>query len=128
MSVTDRGFEAALAASEFSNAPRRGLKMGACLMSGSRILSVGANLFEKSHPQSHNGVYTRSTHCEHVCLLRRRHYDGDRNLTLYVARERSDGTQGCSKPCGNCIELCRLAGVRRVRYVNERAERKEITL
>lgn len=126
MSAIDRGFEAAIAASELSDAPRVGLKMGACLTSGPRILAIGANLYKRGHPDSRNEFC--STHAEHSCLLRRRHYDGDTNLIMYVARLRSDGTAGCSKPCGNCMELCRLAGVKRIRYTDEHGARREIAL
>lgn len=102
--------------------------MGACLMSGPRLLSVGANLYGKSHPDSHNGKFIESIHAEHACLLRRRHYDLNPSLTLYVARVRADGSVGCSKPCANCLELCRVAGVQRIRYVDQHGQRKGITL
>jgi hypothetical protein len=67
----------------------------------------------------------RSTHAEAQALVRRRYYEGDRNLTLYVARRRADGSLGCSKPCANCLELCRVAGVRRVRYFDTMGKLKE---
>jgi deoxycytidylate deaminase len=123
----DRGFAVALAASEFSDAPRRALKMGASLYSGSRLLSIGANLFGRSHPDSANSPsFYRSTHCEHVALLRRKHYESTGNLTLYVARIRADGSFGCSKPCDNCMNLMKLAGVTRVRFFDENGNQKEL--
>jgi deoxycytidylate deaminase len=128
VSTIDRGFEAAFATAELSDAPRAGLKMGACLMAGSRILSVGANLYGRSHPASRQSEqYTCSTHCEHVALLRRQHYDTRARLTLYIARRRADGTIGNSKPCINCLKLCTLAGIARVHFY-ENGERKEIRL
>lgn len=128
MSLLDRGFEAAFAVAQLSDAPRVGLRMGASLFAGSRLLSVGANLYGRSHPASvQSEEFTRSTHCEHVALLRRQHYDDSGvRLTLYVARRRSDGSIGNSRPCMNCLKLCKLAGVQRV-WFYEHGLRKELT-
>ena len=121
MSVVDKGFDAAFAASVFSDAPRVGLKMGACLMVGSRILAIGANLYSRSHPASRQSdAFTYSTHAEHVALLRRQHYDAPKGrLTMYVARRRSDGSIGNSKPCLNCMRLCNLSGIARIWYFED---------
>ena len=125
---SNRGFETALAAAELSTASRTARKMGSALYAGPRLLSVGYNRYH-SHPDSNNIGFCRSLHCEHVALLRRQHFDKlSGHLTMYVARRLADGSLGCSKPCDNCVELCRLAGVRRIRYVDEQGERKEITL
>jgi deoxycytidylate deaminase len=128
VSLIDRGFEAAFAASELSDAPRAGLRMGAALFSGSRMLSVGANLYRRTHPASAQAEgFAYSTHCEHVALLRRQHYDTRSRLTLYVARRLADGTVGNSRPCINCMNLCKLAGVTRI-WFYEYGQRKETTL
>jgi deoxycytidylate deaminase len=128
MSQIDRGFDAAFAASALSDAPRAGLRMGAALFSGSRLLSVGANLYGRSHPASRQSIgFTYSTHCEHVAILKRQWFDNRGNLTLFVARRCKDGTIGNSRPCINCLRLCRLAGVTRV-WFYEFGVRKEITL
>lgn len=128
MSLIDRGFDTAFAAALLSDAPRAGLRMGAALFAGSRLLSVGANLYGRSHPASvQSEEFTCSTHCEHVALLRRQHYDDSgTRLTLYVARRRSNGSVGNSRPCVNCLKLCRLAGVTRV-WFYEYGIRKELT-
>lgn len=112
MSAINRGFDAAFAACELSDAPRTARKMGAALFSGSRLLSIGANLYRRSHPKSH--AICTSTHCEHVALLKRQHYTINGAMTLFVARRIADGSAGNSRPCPNCIELCRLAGVTRI--------------
>ena len=128
MNLIDRGMSVALAASLLSNAPRCGLRLGAALYSGSRLLSVGANRWH-SHPASdNNDEFCRSLHAEHCALVRRQHYDAPSRMTLYVARRREDGSLGCSKPCGNCMELARFAGVRRVWYYDQNGEAKEIVL
>ena len=125
--LVDRGFDVALAASSLSDAPRIGLRLGASLFSGSRLLAIGANRWH-SHPASdNNDEFHRSLHAEHCALIRRQHYDSVRRLTLYVARRREDGTLGDSKPCNNCMKLCRLAGVRRVWfYSNGMQERMNL--
>ena len=128
MSQVQRGFDSALSVAQLSNATRSGLRMGAALFSGPRLLALGANVYGRSHPDSNNESFSRSTHAEHVCLLKRRHYDGDRNLVLYVARRHSDGSNACSKPCANCLNLCRVAGVRRVRYFDDNGLPKEEAL
>ena len=128
MSQVDRGMSIALAASLLSNAPRTGLRLGACLMAGSRLLSIGANKWS-THPASdNNDVFCRSLHAEHCALLRRQHYDAPSRMTLYVARKREDGTVGCSKPCANCIALARLAGVRRIWFYDQNGQSKEALL
>ena len=128
MSQVDKGFDAAFAASVLSDAPRAGLKMGAALFSGSRLLSVGANLYRRSHPASEQSEdFWRSTHCEHVALLKRQHYDTHSRLTLYVARRRADGSIGSSRPCPNCVALANLAGVERIWFYDAYGIRKEIT-
>lgn len=127
MSQIDRGFDTAFAAAELSDAPRQGLKMGAALYSGSRLLSVGANRWH-SHPASDNADFCRSLHAEHVALLRRQHFDKPSGrLTLYVARSLADGSIGNSRPCDNCMWLCREAGIDRVRFY-EYNVRNEVAL
>lgn len=127
MNSLDRGFDVALTASLLSDAPRPGLRMGAALYSGSRLLSVGFNRWH-THPKSDNRNFNQSLHAEHVALLRRQHFDNPKNLILYVARKRSDGIFGCSKPCNNCQQLCSIAGVSRIRYFDTHGKVKELVL
>ncbi len=127
-----RGFEAAAAISEHSTATQTGYKMGAAMFSGSILVSVGANLIQKTHPDSKFQNFNVGVHAEHSCLLKRRHYE-DRNLTVYVYRQqqikvKDTGKNGCSKPCLNCQALLSLAGVRRVRYINENGQPEEMKI
>jgi deoxycytidylate deaminase len=123
-----RGFDVALATALLSNAPRPGLRMGSALFAGNRLLSVGANRWNSTHPNSDNRAFVRTIHAEHIALVRRQHYDVSGNLILYVARRRADGSLGCSKPCANCLELARLAGVSRVRYFDHSGKQEEMTI
>jgi len=128
MNQVERGMSVALAASLLSDAPRCGLRLGASLFHGSRLLSIGANRWH-THPASHNTKeFNRTLHAEAVALLRRAHYDAPRRLTLYVARKHEDGTLGCSRPCANCMALARLAGVRRVFFYNHEGNPEEVLL
>jgi len=127
MNQAERGFSVAFATALLSDAPRCGLRTGAALYSGSRLLAVGANRWH-SHPGSDNREFNRSFHAEHVALVRRKHYDSANRLTLYVGRMRDDGTPGCSRPCGNCWSLCKLAGVYRVKFYDENGKQREVTL
>jgi deoxycytidylate deaminase len=124
----DRGFDTALAAAELSDAPHVARKMGAALFAGARLLSVGCNLYGRSHPASDNDQhFAVSTHAEHKALLKRQ-YSPSSNLVLYVARRWANGRAACSKPCANCIRLAKIAGVKRVRYFDEQGLQKEIAL
>jgi deoxycytidylate deaminase len=127
MGQIERGFSTAFAAALLSDAPRCGLRMGASLYAGSRLLSLGANRW-CTHPASDNKYFNRSFHAENVALVRRKHYDIISRLTMYIGRMREDGTIGCSRPCNNCLELMRLAGVRRVWFYDEQEKQTEVTL
>ena len=110
-----RKFEIARAAS-LCSAARRARKVGAALFSGSVLLSVGSNEYGKTHPAS--APYC-NLHAEHRCLLRRRWRENGNSLSIYVYRELANGTIACSKPCNNCLNLLREAGVRTAYYFNE---------
>lgn len=127
MNQTERGFSVAFATALLSDAPRCGLRMGAALYTGSRLLAVGANRW-CSHPASDNTGFPRTFHAEHVALVRRKHYDVTSRLVMYVGRMRDDGTIGCSRPCHNCFDLMRLAGVGRVRFYDENSKQQEVSL
>ena len=123
-----RGFDAALAAAELSDAPRTARKMGASLWAGPRLLSVGYNRWQ-SHPSSDNTDFNRSLHAENVAIIRRQYYDKLSGfLALYVARRLADGSMGCSRPCPNCLALAGLAGVRRVWFYNTDGKPEEVSL
>ena len=121
-----RGFEAAQAAAAHSDGKIIGSRMGAALYSGNNLLAVGFNIYTKTHPEGKRKTYDITIHAEQMALLRRRHYDNDSNLTMYVWRETVGGVPALSKPCGNCQERMRVAGIRKVRYINEHGEAEEM--
>lgn len=126
-----RGFDVAKAASAHSNAPDIRTKMGAALFSGSRLVSVGFNIYYKSHPEhlihGRNEKYFENIHAEQAALIKRKHYE-DTNLTMYVWRELSSGEAASSKPCEMCQSLMRGAGVKKVRYITNDGKWSELKL
>jgi deoxycytidylate deaminase len=114
-----RGFEAAAAVRQYSVAKTPSYKLGAALFNGSRLVSVGFNVYGKTHPSSRERNFDKNLHAEHAALIKRQHYDGDAGLVLYVYRENRTGRPVCSRPCSNCSSLARLGGVGRIRFVNE---------
>jgi deoxycytidylate deaminase len=124
------GFLTAEAAALESDAPTKAFQVGAALYSGNRLLSIGCNKYAKTHPQyaqrpRNEKHYSVTIHAELMALVRRKHYDGDSNLILYVYRGLADGNPGNSKPCELCQEAIKLARVRRVRFYNEKGEPEE---
>lgn len=128
-----RGFDAARAASLLSNGTSPGYRLGAALYAGSNLLSVGFNDWDKSTPHSTTRKYQGNTHAEAMALVRRWHYGRGSNLILYVSRTTTDPQHvefknGCSRPCGSCMNLIRLAGVKRIRFYDEKGNPAEIKL
>lgn len=120
-----RGFDAAKAISVYSNA-RHSRRMGAALYSGSRLLSLGYNSYNKTHASLKHRHW--SIHAEHHALLKRRYYNDPRGLILYVYRELANGTPACSRPCSECLVLMAEAGVRVVRFTEKDGTLGEIKL
>jgi len=117
-----RGFQAARAASMYSDAYTKSKRMGASLWGGSVLLSLGYNRMRTTHPLAKYGV-----HAEIQSLLKRRHYE-DRNCVLYVYRETADGKPAMSRPCPRCLMTIKDSGVTRVRYYDAQGVPKEMTL
>lgn len=129
--VWTRGFEVAREVSYLSQAPTYGKRMGAALYSGPRLLSVGCNLWKKSTPLSAHTTHYGNVHAEMNALGRRKYYDRNNNLILYVARVTTDEfhsyeKMSCSRPCNVCMRIIRDFGVKRVRFYNENNQPEEI--
>jgi deoxycytidylate deaminase len=117
-----RGFSVAKVAKVHSNGQRLGEKMGAALFSGPILVSIGYNTYDKTHPEAKNRRFTRCVHAEHQALLKRR-YSDDKDLTMYVYREKYGPhgiiKEGNSRPCESCMRIMKLAGVKAVRFFDE---------
>lgn len=103
-------FDLAAKVARLSEHPQ--FRMGAVLVSGNRVLSVGVNK-NKTHPKSNN--IWRTIHAELDCAFG---VDADdlHGTTLYVARIKKDGSFGISRPCAFCACFLRDSGIRRVYY------------
>lgn len=122
-----RGFQAARIARQYAEAPTPGKKLGAALYAGSNLLSLGWNVYKKTHPQSVPAL-AKNLHAEHSAILRRQHYDNNRKLIMYVWRETGDGQVACSKPCDNCVWIMRESGIGEVRFYDEEVKECSIKL
>jgi deoxycytidylate deaminase len=116
-----RGFDAAKAASLYSNA-KHSRRVGASLFSNSTLLAVGFNTYAFTHPRSKWNM-----HAEMRAIIRRQYYN-DRKSVLYVYREKADGTPACSKPCAFCSIMIREAGIKTVRFINDKGLPEEIKI
>lgn len=84
-------------------------RVGAAVVKGGRILGVGCN-----RPGS--STRTPSSWSRHAELQAIVNAGDVRGATIYVYSERRDGTIRLAKPCVNCAELIRTAGIKKVVY------------
>ncbi len=128
-----RGFETAMAASEHSNGRQQCYKLGSALYSGSILLSIGFNVWDKTHPGSihfKRDTFHGNIHAEQAALIKRRHY-ADKDQVIYVYRGtliKGKLMPGNSRPCSNCQRLLKFAGVKYARFFNELGVVEELRL
>jgi len=88
------------------------IHVGAAISLGGKLIAVGYNQ-NKSHPM----VDTFCLHAEAAAIISRRyHSDSLVNSTMWVFRERADGTPALAKPCKSCMKLIIAAGIKKVYY------------
>ena len=122
-----RNFAKAKAASILSDFPTH--KLGAVLMLGNKVISVGYNI-TKTHPIQKNYNLARGynpnvrnngqIHAEMMCLINTRHLDVDwSRVSLYIYREHKDHTTALAKPCPACEKAIRERGITQIFYTTE---------
>jgi deoxycytidylate deaminase len=121
-----RGFQAAKAASIHSNTNRVSRRIGAALFSKSNLIAVGFNIYGTTHPDSDH--IRASLHAEHKAILKRQHFDDNSGLVVYIYRELANGNPACSKPCSNCQNILREAGISKVRFIELNGIYSEMSL
>jgi deoxycytidylate deaminase len=89
-------------------------KVGAALFKKKSLISIGWNT-QKSHPDSKTLLSMQ--HAEFNCLVGNHKYDLV-GSTIFVARITRHGILGISKPCDDCEEFLRLAGVKAAWYID----------
>jgi len=97
----DRFIRLASKVAEFSQHPR--YRLGAVIVKGSSILSIGVNKL-KTHTlqnNSYTGQKAKSIHAELSAIigLSKKQLNGS---TIYIARILANGDYGLSKPCASC--------------------------
>ena len=95
-------------------------KMGAIIVKGNRVLSVGVNQI-KTHPAIAKTYddYCVSIHAELAALLRNK--TDVTGATMYVARNGGK----VSKPCKSCMVYIRMAGIKYIVYSTYEGLRKQ---
>ena len=128
-----RLFEVARAVSKTSSFER--IKIGAVLVSGNRIISVGTNS-EKSHPRqkalnkfrktgttSHDDWKTCKDriHAELEAILHAPYdiMNNSSSLSLFVFREGCAGELRNCRPCPACMAAIKARGIRTIYYTTE---------
>lgn len=119
-----RGIDIAKAASQHSDASSDGKRMGSALFAGSRLVSIGFNMYSKSRPinvfRKDGRTFYKSVHAEQSAILKynRHHTNHNSNskLTLFVVRYTSLGLKACSKPCYMCQKIMLDFGIDTVVY------------
>jgi len=131
-----KGFEAAKAASFYSDGSLKRERMGAAIFAGSRLLSIGFNQYYKSRPDNrfikigpNNKVieYRKATHAEQ-CALDKIKYSPNyvnKKLIMYIYREGADGHPTASMPCQICQSTIKRSDVAIVRFFTPNGEYKE---
>jgi deoxycytidylate deaminase len=117
-------FKAARAVSELSDYKQ---KVGCVVVMGHRIISSGHNSKTKSHAvqakldkQRFGCECTGLVHAEVdalLPLLKRK--DDFSRASVYVYREKKDGSLGLSRPCGSCMSLIKELGIKNIYFTNE---------
>jgi deoxycytidylate deaminase len=113
-------FDLAKKMAKKSNHPQH--KIGGCVVSKSKIVSVGFNKY-KTHAKSNHPF--QHVHCELDCIL-----GIEENLlkdcTIYLYRETKNGTVAISKPCIWCDRLLKNVGIKSVCYTDNNSFKEDI--
>lgn len=91
-------------------------KVGCVIVKGNRIIGLGFNKPNKTHPMSNNRF--RNIHAELDAILGHTAEDLE-GAVAYVARMRNNGTTGLAKPCEHCEELLQRMGIKIVYYTED---------
>lgn len=120
-----KGFRAAQVASVHSNAAKASRRVGAALFNKGNVVAIGFNTYGQTHPDADHRK--SSIHAEHKAILKRQYYSNN-GLIMYTYRETCDGFPANSMPCPSCQTIMREAGIKIVRYINEKGLPSEMRL
>jgi tRNA(Arg) A34 adenosine deaminase TadA len=94
-------------------------RIGAVIVKGGRILSVGHN--KVGHRAKH-GIWESSVHAEiHAIskLLKPKYHDKLQGCKIFVARVKKSGQIGLAKPCPCCLSFIKSVGIREIIYTTD---------
>lgn len=90
-------------------------RLGCVIVKKNRVVSVGYNSMEKTHPKSQSfGNYLHSELSALISTPKEELF----NSTAYIMRIKKDGSLGSSKPCPVCYEALKLANVKTIYYID----------
>lgn len=97
------------------------VRVGAVIVTNGKPISIGFNKL-KTHPiytkiNHKRAKYIQSLHAEMSALLSAR--TDVSGATIYVYRERRDGSRGNAKPCPVCQLLLAEAGIKKIYFTTE---------
>lgn len=108
--MQNKYFELAKKISRKSQHPQH--KMGCVIVNRHAVISCAFNSM-KSHPVSK--THGNTLHAE-ISALIGLSYEDTSGGTVYVYRERQDGSLGMARPCPVCMEALKLANIKKVCY------------
>jgi len=91
-------------------------KLGCVIANKNKIVCVGHNHMEKTHPKVKSQWHT--LHAELHALIGTSEVD-TKGCVAYVYRETKDGKPANSRPCPMCESALRMSGIKRVYYTDE---------
>ena len=121
-----RGFEAAMVASNHSDGLQSRQRMGSAIFMGARLIAIGFNQYQKAKPgnkffkvTSEGTVreYLKTIHAEQNALVKIRYREyATKKLTMYIYRTDATGKPATSAPCNMCQEQIKAAGISTVHF------------
>ena len=90
-------------------------RLGAVLFDGNRVINVGRNYSNKTHPQSNNPYKTVHAEFDTILGVPRWQLEGS---SLLVVRLNMGGQFVLAKPCEYCDVLIRAANLKEVFWTN----------
>lgn len=114
MNLTNRFFRLARIVSYKSKSQ---VRIGAVLTKNRKIISLGYNDMEKTHPVMAKLSEWKKIHAELDALIGTSRYDLS-GATMFVYRDQRDGNVGMCKPCEDCQILMKRAGIYSAYYTD----------
>jgi deoxycytidylate deaminase len=92
-------------------------KHGACLMKGTKIISMGCNKYFKIW--DFEGIKVKTTIHAEMETIANSYKKYVRGMDMMIIRIGSSNTLRNSRPCSSCIETMKRKGIRKVYYSTE---------